>query len=95
MVAAEPFLIVQAHRSEGGGYGSLAWGEDRTCEQQLNMLPDATGEQWREGARTRIIVVGRVRIDYLFWRSAVTSVPYPFTSKWPKSSLERMGYSDI
>jgi hypothetical protein len=41
MVAAELFLFVQAHRSEGGGYGSLAWGEDQSCEQQLNMLEDA------------------------------------------------------
>src|SRR5215213_7647724 len=51
MVAAEPFLFVQAHRSESGGYGSLAWGEDQTSEQQLNMLPDAIGEQWREGGQ--------------------------------------------
>src|SRR5215208_4802757 len=51
MVAAEPFLFVQAHRSESGGYSSLAWGEDKTCEQQLNMLPDAIGEQWREGGQ--------------------------------------------
>ena len=49
MVAAELFLFVQAQGSEGGSYGSLAWSEDQSCEQQLNMLEDAIGEQWREG----------------------------------------------
>ena len=51
MVAPEAFLFVQAYRSEGGGYGSFAWGEDQTYEQQLNMLEGALGEQWREGSQ--------------------------------------------
>jgi hypothetical protein len=51
MVAAELFLFVQAQGSEGGSYGSLAWSEDQSCEQQLNMLEDAIGEQWREGGQ--------------------------------------------
>jgi hypothetical protein len=49
MVAAELPFLVKAHRSQGGGYGSLTGGEDRACEQQLDMLPNALGKQWREG----------------------------------------------
>ena len=40
-----------------------------------------------KGARTRIIVVGRVRIDHLFLAIAVTSVPYPFRPQMAKVHL--------
>jgi hypothetical protein len=48
MVATEPPFLPQAYRSQGGGYGPLARGEDRARKQQLDMLEDALGEKWRE-----------------------------------------------
>ena len=42
------------------------------------MLEDALGERWRKGAKTRIIMVGRVRIWFTSFDGSVTSVPYPF-----------------
>jgi hypothetical protein len=49
MIAAELPFLLQAHRSQGGGHGSLTGGEDRAYEQQLDMLPHAPRKQWREG----------------------------------------------
>jgi hypothetical protein len=40
-----------------------------------------------KGARTRIIVVGRVRIDHLSLSGWVTSVPYFFRSQMAKVEL--------
>ena len=48
MVAAESSFAVEANRSQGGGYGPLAWGEYRIRYKQVDMLEDAFGEQWRE-----------------------------------------------
>jgi hypothetical protein len=48
MVATEAPFLLQAHRSEGGGYGPPARGEDRARQERLGMVPDTLGEQWRK-----------------------------------------------
>src|SRR5215208_3773748 len=45
VVAAELPFLLQAHSSQSGGYGPLSRRKDRTCEQQLNMLPDSFRKQ--------------------------------------------------
>ena len=61
MVTVETLLLVQADRAQCGADGSLSRSEDGACHEYLNVLPDAAREQWREGAKARIIVAGRVR----------------------------------
>jgi len=62
MIAAELPFLLQAHRSQGGGHGSLTGGEDRAYEQQLDMLCQTRLENsGAKGVKSRIIVVGRVR----------------------------------
>jgi hypothetical protein len=53
------------------------------------------GNSGAKGARTRIIVVGRVRIDHLFLASAVTSVPYPFLPQLAKVHLRSAAISAV
>src|SRR5215212_9740398 len=53
----------------------------RACRQTLLENSGANG------ARTCIIVVGRVRTRHLFWRIAVTSVPYLFRLQMAKVQL--------
>jgi hypothetical protein len=48
MIAAKTLLLLQTHRSQGAGYGPLAWGKHRTSQKQPDMLKDAFGEKWRE-----------------------------------------------
>src|SRR5215218_1630582 len=56
----------------------------RACRQTLVENSGANG------ARTCIIVVGRVRTRHLFWRIAVTSVPYLFRLQMAKVQLEKL-----
>src|SRR5215204_3835254 len=49
MVAAEAPLLSQTHRSECGSYSPLSRSQDRTCQKQPDMRPDAFGEKWHEG----------------------------------------------
>jgi hypothetical protein len=76
MVAAEAPFLLQAHRLQGGGYGPLAGREDRTREQQLDVLPMRSENSGAKGVNTRIIVVGRVRISITSFVGSVTSLPY-------------------
>jgi hypothetical protein len=48
MVAAEASFVLQAHSSQGGGYGPLARSEDSARHKHLDVLPDALREKWRE-----------------------------------------------
>jgi hypothetical protein len=62
MVAMKAPLLIQAHRAQGGAYGSPPRSEDHACHEHLNVLPDTLFEKsGANGARSRIIVVGRVR----------------------------------
>ena len=88
MVAAEAPLFLQTHRSEGGSYGPLSRSQDRTCQKQLDMRPDAFGESGAKAASTCTIVVGRVGISRSpLLSELVTSVPYPFRSQMAKVQL--------
>ncbi len=40
-------------------------GEEHACRERLSVPPHAVGEQWRERASTPIILIGRVRTNYL------------------------------
>ena len=51
----------------------------RTCRQTRFENSGANG------AKARIISSGRVRTRHLFWRIAVTNVPYPLRSKMAKA----------
>jgi hypothetical protein len=51
------------------------------------MLEDALGKSGARGAKTRIIMVGRVRIWFTSFDGSVTSVPYPFFLKMAKVQL--------
>src|SRR5215211_1799244 len=95
MVAAEAPLFLQTHRFECGSYGSLSRSQDRTCQKQPDMRPDAFGEKWREGGQnpyhlgrqgTHISITS-------FWRIAVTSVPYRFRLQMAKVQLTSYVYS--
>src|SRR5215218_1657017 len=81
----EALLLVQSHRAQGGTDGPSTRSEDRSCEQQLGILPNALREQWRKGARAPVPSqeVGYA-LDTSFWLIAVTSVPYPFRSQMAK-----------
>jgi hypothetical protein len=62
------------------------------------MLEDALGKSGAKGAKTRIIMVGRVRIWFTSFDGSVTSVPYPFFLKMAKVQLRwspRRGFSEV
>jgi hypothetical protein len=85
----ELFLLIHAHRAQGGAYGSPSGSEDRSYHEHLGMLPDAPLENsGASGSKARIIVAGRIRTrSPLFWQIAVTSVPYPFLPQMAKVEL--------
>ena len=64
MVAMEPLLTVEAHRAKGGDDGSPSGSEGyapaRSVWHDAQTLLENSGAN---GAKTRIIVVGRVRIS--------------------------------
>jgi hypothetical protein len=49
MVAMETSLLVQAHRTQGGTDGACAGSENGARQEDLGVLPDSFGEEWREG----------------------------------------------
>jgi hypothetical protein len=51
------------------------------------MLEDALGKSGAKGAKTRIIMVGRVGIWFTSFDGSVTSVPYPFFLNMAKVQL--------
>jgi hypothetical protein len=51
VVEAELPFLLQADGWQSGGYGPLSRRKDRTCEQQLDILPDSFREQWRKGCQ--------------------------------------------
>ena len=83
----EGFVLIQTHRSQGRADGTFSRSEDRTRDEHLDMLEDALGKSGARGAKTRIIMVGRVRIWFTSFDGSVTSVPYPFFLKMAKVQL--------
>jgi hypothetical protein len=84
----EGFVLIQTHRSQGRADGTFSRSEDRTRDEHLDMLEDALGKSGAKGAKTRIIMVGRVGIWFTSFDGSVTSVPYPSFLKMAKVELE-------
>jgi hypothetical protein len=67
MVAVEALMLVQAHRAQGRADRSPAWGKDRARQEYLRTCCQTRFENsGANGAKSRIIVVGRACIDHLF-----------------------------
>jgi hypothetical protein len=49
VLTVEALVLVQARRTQGRAERPGARGEDRSYQQQLGMLPNALGEEWRKG----------------------------------------------
>src|SRR3954464_13721437 len=88
MIVMEAALLIQPHCAQGRAYGPLSWGKRiapakstwACCQTRLENS-DA------KGVKTCIITSGRIRIDRLFWWTAVTGVPYPFRPQMAKVQL--------
>jgi hypothetical protein len=88
MVAMEGFLLIQTHRSQGRADGALSRSEDRTRDEHLDMRSKTRSEKsGAKGAKTRIIMVGRVGIWFTSFDGSVTSVPYPFLLELAKVQI--------
>ena len=49
MVSGVVALVAPSHHAERRGDSALAWGQDRTHQQELGFLPGRIGEQHCEG----------------------------------------------
>ncbi len=84
----EPLLLIQTHRTQGGTLtvrfpgARIAPIKSTWAYRQTRLENNGAN-----GAKTRIIPVGRVRESFTSLDGSVTSVPYPFLPQMAKVQL--------